>query len=333
METGRNQEKPMESSVLEKIDIAIILPCHNEEAVITDVVKAFRASVPHARIYVIDNNSTDKTASVAEKAGALIIHEPMQGKGNALRRAFSEIDADVYLMADGDGTYDASRAPEMIGVLVRKNLDMIVGTRHTEAENAYRAGHRFGNLVFNILLRILFGRKFTDVFSGYRVFSRRFVKSFPSFSSGFEIETEISVHAIQMGVPTLEIDTDYYNRIEGTESKLNTYRDGMRIFFSMLKMMKHVRPMAMFFTIGVIFVLSSLVMGVPVILHFIETHTVPRIPTTIAASGAMILGAVSFVAGLILDNISYSYIVQKRLFYLSYPSNAQLLKSKSDDPR
>lgn len=220
----------MTTSIPKHLRIAVILPCYNEGAVIADVVKNFQLSLPTSKIFVIDNNSTDDTASVARKAGASVIRETMKGKGNAVCRAFSEIDADIYVMADGDGTYDTTRGPELVQLMLDDHLDMVVGTRHTDSEGAYRSGHRAGNIIFNMLLRFLFGEKFTDIFAGYRIFSRRFVKSFPALSAGFEIETEMSVHAIQMGIPTREVATDYFDRADGTVSKLNTYRDGLRIF-------------------------------------------------------------------------------------------------------
>lgn len=309
------------------LNIAVILPCHNEAAVIAEVVKSFQMALAGARVFVIDNNSTDDTAAVARNAGAFVIAESLKGKGNAVRRAFSDIEADIYVMADGDGTYDAGRAPELVQLMVDEHLDMVVGTRHTQSENAYRSGHRAGNILFNLLLRFMFGEKFSDIFSGYRIFSRRFVKSFPALSAGFEIETEISVHAIQMGIPTREVATDYFDRVDGSVSKLNTYRDGLRIFLTMLKLLKHVRPLAMFSIISLIFVFASFVVGTPVIIDFLETHTVPRLPSAVAAAGLMIIGAISFVTGIILDSITFLLITNKRLTYLSFPSGLELTRS------
>lgn len=302
--------------------IAVFLPCYNEEAVIASVIRSFQQALPEARVYVVDNNSSDRTGDCARATGVPVIVERHQGKGHAVRRAFSEIEADVYVMADGDGTYDVTRAREMIDLLVAERLDMVVGTRHTDSDNAYRSGHRLGNRMFNLVLRHLFGEKFTDIFSGYRVFSRRFVKSFPALSAGFEVETELSVHAIQMALPTAEIATDYFDRAEGTSSKLKTYRDGARILMAMLRLMKHVRPMMMFSVISALFVLLSLGIGLPVVYHFLEVGTVERVPTTIAASGLMLLGAISFVTGLILDSISHLYVTQKRLAYLMHTGRA-----------
>lgn len=310
--------------------VAVILPCYNEGAVIASVIEDFRKYLPQAQIYVIDNNSTDDTAEVALKANAYVIREFEKGKGNAVRRAFSEIEADIYVMADGDGTYDASRSPEMVEMLVQEHLDMIVGTRHTESEAAYRAGHRFGNRLFNLILRFLFDDKFKDILSGYRVFSRRFVKTFPALSAGFEIETEMSVHAIQMGSPTKEIETKYFDRGEGTSSKLNTYRDGLRILFTMLMLFKRLRPFTLFTIISGLFMALSLIIGVPVIIHFIETHTVIRLPTTVAAAGLMVMSAVTFVAGLILDSITYSLKTNKRLAYLQQRSGLPEYRSPTN---
>ncbi len=299
------------------ISVAVILPCYNEADVIQGVVKDFQSHLPDATIYVIDNNSTDNTGDCARNAGAYVIVEKLKGKGNAVRRAFSDVEADVFIMADGDGTYDASRAPELINLLVSNNLDMVVGTRETDSKEAYRSGHRIGNKSFNMLLRYMFGDRFTDIFSGYRVFSRRFVKSFPALSAGFEIETELSVHAIQMGSPTQEVETRYFDREEGSESKLRTYRDGFRILLTMLKLMKHMRPMYMFSTIALLLAILSLGIGLPVVASYMETGLVDRIPTTVAAAGLMVLSAITLVSGLILDSISFSLRNTKRLAYLA----------------
>jgi len=298
--------------------VAVFLPCYNEQDVIAKVIGDFKKSLPKADVFVIDNNSTDSTSERAAGAGAIVYTELMRGKGNAVRRAFAEIDADIYLMADGDGTYDASRAEELVQIMIDEHLDMVIGTRFTDSENAYRSGHRFGNLLFNKLITYMFGDKFSDVFSGYRVFSRRFAKTFPALSSGFEIETEMSVHAIQLQLPTTEVKTDYFDRLEGSQSKLNTYRDGFRILFTMLKLVKHVRPMALFSVIGGFLMILSLAIGVPVVLEFLETHLVPRLPTAVAAMGLMVLSAISFVTGIILNSISFALTTTKRLAYLSY---------------
>ncbi|WES31951.1 glycosyltransferase [Varunaivibrio sulfuroxidans] len=309
---------------MENKKIAVVLPCFNEAAVIANVVCDFKTVLPGATVYVIDNNSTDETADVARRAGAIVLHEALKGKGNAVRRAFCEIEADVYIMADGDGTYDHTRAAQLVRTMFDNHLDMVVATRHTESKDAYRRGHQWGNILFNAVLRFLFGEKFTDIFSGYRVFSRRFVKTFPALSCGFEIETELSVHAIQMGIPCREVPTVYFDRAAGTVSKLKTYRDGWRILLTMVKLMKHVRPMAMFAAIGGVLAGLSLLIGAPVIVYFLQTHTVPRIPSTVAAASLMILSAISFVTGIILDSITYASTVNKRLMYLSHRSPYEL---------
>jgi glycosyltransferase involved in cell wall biosynthesis len=323
----------MPEDFLKTRNVAVLLPCFNEAAVITGVVRDFKAALPTADVYVIDNNSTDNTAGVARRAGAIVLHERIKGKGNAVRRAFSEIEADVYIMADGDGTYDHLQAPELIQMMFDQHLDMIVGARQTNSKGAYRKGHRFGNALFNALVRILFGEKFTDIFSGYRFFSRRFVKSFPALSSGFEIETELSVHAIQMGIPCREVPSVYSDRVAGSVSKLDTYRDGWRILVTMLKLMKHVRPLVMFSMIAFVLSVLSFAIGIPVILHFFETQTVPKIPSAVAAVGLMVLSAISFVSGIILDSITYVLTVNKRLVYLSYRSPFELEKTSVGDAR
>lgn len=304
------------------VTIAVILPCYNEVLSIADVVRSFRAILPAAAIYVIDNNSSDDTASVARAAGATVLSEPAKGKGNAVRRAFSDIDADIFVLADGDGTYDATRAPEMARRLLDERLDMVVGVRRAVADAAYRSGHRLGNTLFNQITRWLFGNKFTDIFSGYRVFSRRFVKSFPALSAGFETETEMSVHAIHLRVPTAEIVTDYSERAEGSTSKLKTWSDGFRILLTMLRLLKAVRPMALFSVVAALLLLLAVVLGLPVVWYFLETHTVPRIPTTIAAVGLTVLSAISLITGIVLDSIMIAETTYKRLFYLSLPAPA-----------
>ena len=276
-----------------------------------------RRALPGATIYVFDNDSSDDTAAVAAHAGATVIFEAQRGKGNAVRRAFSDVEADVYVMADGDGTYDLSRAPEMLAKLLDERLDMVVGVRSAIASDAYRSGHVLGNRIFNLMLRSLFGAKFTDIFSGYRIFTRRFVKTFPALSSGFEIETEMSVHAIQLRVPTGEVITGYRERSGGSASKLKTYRDGTRILMAMIGLLKTTRPLAMFSSVALIFFLFALVLGLPVVWHFLETHTVPRLPTAVAAAGLTVLAAISLVSGIILDSIMLAEATSKRLAYLA----------------
>ncbi|MEW7849596.1 glycosyltransferase [Massilia aurea] len=304
------------SHVFDGLQIAIVLPCYNEGLAIRAVVKKFQQVVPSARVYVFDNRSSDNTASEARAAGAVVRHEPWPGKGNVVRRMFADIDADIYLMADGDGTYDADRAPAMIARLIEEQLDMVVGTRENVYENAHRAGHGFGNRLFNGLYRRLFGRLFTDIFSGYRVFSRRFVKTFPAVSAGFEIETEMSVHASQLRMPIVEMPTAYGARQEGSTSKLNTIRDGIRILLTFMLLLKEVRPAQFYGTIALVFVFVSIALGIPLLDTYIETGTVPRFPTAILATGLMLLAGISLMCGLILDSVARGRLEQKRIQYL-----------------
>lgn len=301
------------------LDIAVILPCHNEAAAIGDVIHDFKRALPGARIFVYDNNSTDDTAALAEAAGACVRHEPMQGKGHVVRRAFSDVEADVYVMADGDGTYDASRAAEMVQTLIDRQLDMVVGARTEDMPDAYRRGHRLGNLMFNKAIAILFGDHFSDVFSGYRVFSRRFVKSFPALASGFETETELTVHAIQLRMPVAEMPTMYGSRAEGTESKLRTYRDGLKIGFAILRFIQRFRPLLFYGAISIALGLLSFALGYPILVEYIETGLVPRLPTAVLATGIMVLAALALAIALILNANRRSQLELKRLKYLEYP--------------
>lgn len=301
------------------LKIAVVLPCYNEGLAIRAVVKKFQQVLPTAQIYVYDNRSSDNTASEARAAGAFVRHEPWPGKGNVVRRMFADLDADIYLMADGDGTYDTDRAPAMIARLIDEQLDMVVGTRENVYENAHRAGHGFGNRLFNGLYRRLFGRLFTDIFSGYRVFSRRFVKTFPAVSSGFEIETEMSVHASQLRMPIVEMPTAYGKRQEGSTSKLNTIRDGIRILLTFMLLLKEVRPVQFYGTIALVFMSISVLLGIPLLDTYVETGKVPRFPTAILATGLMLLAGISFMCGLILDSVARGRLEQKRIQYLLVP--------------
>ncbi|MEL7490291.1 MAG: glycosyltransferase [Pseudomonadota bacterium] len=296
--------------------VAVILPCYNEEAAIADVVADFKSALPEAAIYVFDNASTDDTASVAESAGALVRTEPKRGKGNAVRRAFADVDADIYVMADGDGTYDAASAPELINALRRQSLDMVVGVRRTQAQAAYRPGHVLGNRVFSGMFRYLFRSEFTDILSGYRVFSRRFVKSFPSTSKGFEIELEMSTHAALLRLPTAEIPTDYSERAEGGESKLNTYTDGLRILRRMLSFLRLHRPRFVYGVLAIIAALIAIILATPVVMEYFRTGLVPRYPTLIVASAIMLAAFVLFAVGVILDSQARYFSETKRLAYL-----------------
>ncbi len=305
-------------------NIAVILPCYNEEAAIAQTVAAFRAALPGAAIYVYDNNSSDRTVAVAREAGAIVRTERMQGKGNVVRRMFADVDADIYVMADGDATYDAAAAPAMIAKMRDEGLDMVVGTRVHEAADAYRRGHVLGNRAMTGLLAQLFGRSFTDIFSGYRVFSRRFVKSFPVLSAGFEIETEISVHALELKMPVGEVETRYLARPEGSASKLSTYRDGARIARTILTLYRIEKPMLFFGWVALALAVLAVVLAVPLVMTYLETGLVPRFPTAILATGLVILAALSSFAGLILDTVVRGRREVRRLAYLAQPAPANL---------
>jgi glycosyltransferase involved in cell wall biosynthesis len=297
--------------------IAVLLPCYNEEVTIAEVIESFKRALPAADIYVYDNNSTDRTATVADRAGAIVRSERWPGKGNVVRRMFSDIDADVYIMADGDGTYEADAAPRMIKTLLENHLDMVVGTRENVYENAHRAGHGLGNRVFNTLFRGFFGPMFNDIFSGYRVFSRRFVKSFPAVSSGFEIETEMSVHASQLRMPVEEMTTEYGARPAGSESKLRTVRDAARILLTFLVLFKEIRPARFFGVLSGLLLVAAIILVVPLFITYFETGLVPRFPTAILATGLVLLAGIFTVSGLILDSVARSRLEQKRIWYMT----------------
>ncbi len=299
--------------------VAVLLPCYNEAAAIGQTVADFRAALPDATIYVYDNNSTDKTVEVAAAAGAIVRTERMQGKGNVVRRMFADVEADIYVMADGDATYEAAAAPGLIDLLVSDQLDMVVGARKSEVEAAYRRGHRLGNAMLTGMLAWLFGRSFTDILSGYRVFSRRFVKSFPVLSEGFEIETEISVHALELRMPVAERVTAYAARPEGSESKLSTYRDGWRILRTILTLFRIEKPLAFFGIIGAALALIAIAISIPLFLTFFETGLVPRLPTAVLAMGIMLLAFLNGFCGLILDTVVRGRREMRRLAYLAHP--------------
>jgi hypothetical protein len=303
-----------------ELSIAVLVPCYNEEQTIGDVVQRLRAALPGAIIYVFDNNSRDLTALRARSAGAVVVREPRQGKGNVVRRMFADIDADIYLMIDGDGTYDPEDAPLMINTLVTERCDMVVGTRRGVTQDAGRTGHAFGNRIFNGLYKRLFGADFTDIFSGYRAFSRRFVKSFPAVSGGFEIETEMSVHASQLKLPVCEIALDYGRRPEGSTSKLSTFRDGARILLMFARLMKETQPLRFFGAFAGLFLAAGLVMMGPVLAEYFETGLVPRLPTWVAAVGLLLLSMLTGAAGLILDSVSRGRAELKRIAYLAHPA-------------
>lgn len=300
--------------------IAVLLPCYNEEAAIGPTVAGFRAALPGATVYVYDNNSHDRTVEFASAAGAIVRTERQQGKGHVVRRMFADIEADVYVMADGDLTYEPAAAPKMVDLLLAEQLDMVVGTRQHDAKEAYRGGHVLGNRLFTGLLSFLFSRSFTDVFSGYRVFSRRFVKSFPVLSSGFEIETEMSIHALELRMPVGEVATAYGARPEGSASKLSTFRDGWRILKVMLNLFRTERPWLFFGVAGALLVIAALALSIPLILTYLDTGLVPRFPTAILITGMMIIAVLSFLAGLILDTVTHGRRELRRLAYLAQPA-------------
>jgi glycosyltransferase involved in cell wall biosynthesis len=300
--------------------VAVILPCFNEEAAIAEVVRDFRTALPQAKIYVYDNNSRDNTAEAAKAAGAIVRRETRQGKGHVVRRMFSDVEADIYVLADGDGTYSAASAPAMIDKLISERLDMVAGSRLTNYEGeAFRRGHRFGNDLLTGFLGLCFGRTFTDILSGYRVFSRRYVKSFPALSTGFETETELAVHALELRMPIAEVPTPYKARPAGSASKLRTYRDGFRILMMILNLFKEERPLAFFSIIAGILGLTAVVLAYPVFMTYIATGLVPRFPTAILATGLMILASLSLTCGFVLDTVTHGRREMKRLSYLSIP--------------
>jgi glycosyltransferase involved in cell wall biosynthesis len=304
--------------------IAVLLPCYNEEAAVAQTVAGFRAALPDAAIYVYDNNSSDRTREVAAAAGAIVRSEKMQGKGHVVRRMFADIDADIYVMADGDLTYDPQSAPDMVAMLLAEQFDMVVGTRRHEEKDAYRGGHVLGNRLFTGLLAGLFGRSFNDIFSGYRAFSRRFVKSFPVLSSGFEIETEMSVHALELRMPVGEIETRYLARPEGSESKLSTFGDGWRILKTIGTLYRVERPVLFYGTVALLLFVAALLLSIPLITTYLHTHLVPRLPTAILVTGMTIVAVLCFFAGLILDTVTRGRREMRRLAYLALQGPPQL---------
>jgi glycosyltransferase involved in cell wall biosynthesis len=300
--------------------VAVLVPCYNEAAAVATVVADFRKNLPTAEIYVYDNNSSDGTVAVAREAGAKVRSERRQGKGHVVRRMFADIDADIYVLVDGDATYDAASAPRMIETLLSDHLDMVVGFRVDQAEAAYRPGHRTGNWMLTGFLSLVFGQAFKDILSGYRVFSRRFVKSFPVLSDGFEIETELSVHALELALPVAEIETPYYARPEGSFSKLNTWRDGFRILSTILKLYRSEKPLRFFTAIGFFLTLVSIGLAIPVMVTYFEEGLVPRLPTAVLSMGLMILAVLSVSSGLVLDTVTRGRREMKLLAYLSQPA-------------
>ncbi len=313
------------SSAIRQVDIAVLIPAYNEAATIGDVVRSFRAALPNCRIYVYDNNSYDNTAKLARDAGAIVRREPLQGKGHVVRRMFSDIEADVYVMVDGDATYDAAAAPRLVSRLIETQADMVVGARITEEKAAYRAGHRLGNRVLTGLVAGIFGDRFTDMLSGYRAFSRRFVKSFPALASGFETETELTVHALELDMITAEISTPYGARPEGSVSKLSTFRDGFRILGTIGRLMRDERPLMFFGALAGVITLAALVLGAPIIAEYMATGLVPRFPTAFLCGTLGVLAAISLVSGVILETVSLGRREMKRLAYNGIESLAAKL--------
>jgi glycosyltransferase involved in cell wall biosynthesis len=298
-------------------EIAVILPCYNEEAAIANTVRAFREALPGAQVYVYDNNSKDRTAEVARGAGAIVRTEMRQGKGNVMRRMFADVEADIYVLADGDDTYDAGAAPAMVAKLEDEGLDLVTGRRvHTQA-GAYRAGHVLGNRMLTGLTGLMFNIHLGDMLSGYRVMSRRFVKSFPFTAAGFGIETELTVHAVRLMMPMAEVDTQYKERPAGSASKLNTYRDGFRILFTIAQLVREERPLIFFAAIAALLMLVAGALGWQLMVYFIAHGTVPRLPTALLATGLVIIAFLSLMSGLILDTVTRGRWEAKRMAYLA----------------
>jgi glycosyltransferase involved in cell wall biosynthesis len=306
-------EKLTASASQTRPSVAVLLPCYNEAAAIAQTIESFRRALPDAAIYVYDNNSKDDTIRIAREAGAIVRSERTQGKGNVVRRMFADVEADVYVLSDGDATYDANAAPKMIERLVAEQLDMVVGTRESDEQEAYRRGHRFGNRMLTGCVTWIFGRTFSDILSGYRVFSHRFVKSFPALTEGFEIETEISVHALELKMPVAEVATAYAARPEGSESKLSTYRDGFRILRLILNLYRLEKPVAFFGLISAALTVLAIGLSIDLLFTYLETHLVPRIPTAILCTGLVLLAIVSLSCGLILDTVTRGRREVKRL--------------------
>ena len=306
----------------DNLSVVVLIPCYNEEPTVFKVVSDFKKYLPNAVVYVYDNNSTDNTVQKALEAGAIVRRESMPGKGNVVRRMFADIDADFYVLVDGDATYDAASAPAMLALACDNGLDMVNGARTSTVKAAYRPGHVLGNMIFTLLVTTVFGKQISDILSGYRVFSRRFVKSFPALSSGFETETEFTIHALDLRMPIGEVQTPYFERPTGSESKLNTWKDGLRIIILIFNLIKLERPLAFFSIAATILLCLSLVAGAPVIVDWLHTGLVPRIPSALLATGFVILSALSFVCGLILDVVYLARTEAKRLAYLTLPSPA-----------
>jgi glycosyltransferase involved in cell wall biosynthesis len=300
--------------------IAVLIPCYNEESTIPRVVRDFRRALPEAVVYVYDNNSRDRTCDVARTAGAVIGFEKMQGKGNVIRRMFADVEADIYVIVDGDDTYDATAAPRLVSLLWDNQLDMVSARRLSDERNAYRAGHRFGNRLLSGMIHVIFSDRCRDVLSGYRVLSRRFVKSFPALTQGFDIEAELTIHALELNMPIMEVDSAYKARPKGSISKLHTYRDGVRICWTIFYLLKEERPFRFFGIIFLVLVLFSAAISVPIFVTYFETGLVPRFPTAVLATGLMLLSFMSLACGLVLDTVTLGRREAKRMRYLEYPA-------------
>jgi len=300
--------------------VAVLIPCCNEEATIAQVVTDFLANLPQAIVYVYDNNSSDRTAFVARAAGAVVRNEPLQGKGHVVRRMFADVEADAFVLVDGDDTYDAGAAPAMLKLLLDQRLDMVNAARVTGDNAAYRRGHRLGNTVLSTMVRGIFGGRISDVLSGYRVFSRRFVKSFPALAGGFETETEFTVHALELEMPVGEIKVGYRERPAGSTSKLRTWSDGLRILRTILMLVKEGRPLQFFATAGTALLLMAMAVGGPVVMVFLHTGLVPKLPSALLATGMVLLSSLTLVCGLVLDSVERGRKEMKRLAYLAIPA-------------
>jgi glycosyltransferase involved in cell wall biosynthesis len=298
--------------------IAVLIPCYNEALTIGKVIADFRLALPQAAIYVYDNNSADGTRETALAAGAIVRREPVQGKGNVVRRMFRDVEADFYIMVDGDDTYDASIAPNMLRLALDGPYDLVNCVRKDTEQEAYRLGHRFGNQLLTGMVRHIFGDRIQDMLSGYKILSRRFVKSFPALSGGFDTETELTVHALELSMPVAHVEGAYKGRPEGSQSKLNTYRDGIRILWLIAILFKHERPMQLFLLIAALLTLLSIALGIPIVVHFLNTGLVPRLPTAVLATGLMLLASLSFTTGLILDTVTRGRREGRMLAYLQY---------------
>jgi glycosyltransferase involved in cell wall biosynthesis len=306
-------------SRVEQHEVAVLIPCYNEELSIGKVVRDFYRTLPKATVYVYDNNSTDNTRAVAEDAGALVRTEELQGKGNVVRRMFSDIDADYYVLIDGDDTYDVSASLELLKCAIDRNLDMVNGSRVNVGSDAYRPGHMLGNRMLTKIVAMIFGDRISDMLSGFRVFSRRFVKSFPALSSGFEIETELTIHALELKLPITEIKTEYKGRLEGSESKLRTYRDGLMILKLIATLVKEERPLQFFALVSGVLSVLSVFLAWPIVTEYLQTGMVPRFPTAILSSAIMLLAFLSLFTGMVLDTVTHGRREMKRMWYLSVP--------------